>query len=233
MKFLDLKVRSGSKIGELVFCVRRMINAGYTGRSQETVWKHVQELAEKGVPAPREIPTFYPVASYLILVNEKVEVVEKDNSGEAEYVVLIGKEDTYIGVGSDHTDRQLEGSSILKAKQICPNVMSREVWKYADVKNHWDELVLRSWVLMGSEKVLYQEAKLQELMAPEDLVSIFRKRMKLGNNALLENTVIFSGTVPLRPGKILSGEGFEVELYDPVRNESLRCNYWVEILDYI
>ncbi|MEM3432554.1 MAG: DUF2848 family protein [Candidatus Methanomethyliaceae archaeon] len=210
-----------------------MINAGYTGRSQESVWKHVQELAEKGVAAPKEIPTFYPVASYLILVNEEMEVVEKDNSGEAEYVLLIGNGDTYVGVGSDHTDRELERSSILKAKQICPNVVSSEVWRYADVKGHWDELVLRSWVLKNGEKTLYQEATLGELLAPEELISIIQRRMKLGGGNALENTVIFSGTVPLRPGKILSGDGFEAELYDPIRKETLRCKYSVKFLDYI
>ena len=233
MKILELKAKSRGEVKDLRFCVEKMVNAGYTGRSQETVWKHIHELKEKGVPAPEEIPTLYPVASYLIMVDEKIEVVEEETSGEAEYVLLIDKNEIFVGVGSDHTDRRLEGTSILKAKQICPNVISREVWLYSDVKDHWDNLELRSWVVKNEERILYQESTLSELLTPDDLIAFVTKKLKGDKELGLQNMIIFSGTVPTKFGGMMSGSAFEVELYDPLRKDSLWCKYKVEMLDYL
>jgi hypothetical protein len=233
MKILDLKLKRGNLLKDVRFTVERMVNAGYASRSQEKVWKHIEELKEKGVPAPDEIPTLYPVASYLITTGNTIEVVEEDNSGEVEYVLLIDKDDVYVGVGSDHTDRKLEAISIVKAKQMCPNVISSVVWLYDDLKDHWDQLVLRSWVLRQGERILYQEGDLGELLSPSDLISFVRKKMKGGDGKNLRNVVIYSGTIPIKTDRILAGEGFEAQLYDPVTKETLECKYSIELLDFI
>jgi hypothetical protein len=230
MHVLNLKEKSGDGLRDIVFPVRRMVNAGYTARDQEGVRKHIEELKEKGIPAPDEVPTLYPVASYLIKTGGVLEVVEEDNSGEAEFVLLIEEGRMYVGAGSDHTDRALEASSILKAKQMCPNVVSPTVWPYEDVAKAWNEMVLRSWVVRAGQRILYQEAALSAFMGVDELLAFVKSKIKDG---ILENMVVFSGTVPAIGGKMLPGEGFEVELFNPASGDSLWCRYHVEIPDYI
>ena len=118
----------------------------------------------------------------------------------------------YVGAGSDHTDRALEAVSIVKSKQICPNVMSPVVWSYEEVKDVWDKLVLRSWVEREGRRILYQEGELSAFIRVQNLLSFVKENVKDGN---LENTVIFSGTIPVIGGEVLSGEGFEVEVPQP------------------
>ena len=87
--------------------------------------------------------------------------------GEAEFVLLVGKDEVYVAAGSDHTDRKLEAeSAILKGKQIYPNIISRAVWRLCDVEDHWDDIVMRAWV-DGDPKHVYQEAKLSALFRPQ------------------------------------------------------------------
>jgi hypothetical protein len=230
MKALNLTLKEKGGTRPLSFSVRRMVNAGFVGRDREVVRRHIEELKKEGIPAPEEVPTLYPVASYLITIGGVLEVVDESTSGEAEFVLLLADGKTYVAAGSDHTDRNLEASSIIKAKQICPNVLSSVVWPYEEVKEVWDELVLRSWVEKGGHRILYQETKLTSIMSAEDILFFVRSKLKDGN---LEGMVIYSGTVPALGGEVIYGEGFEVELHNPRANDSLRCKYKVTLLDYL
>jgi hypothetical protein len=165
---LDLYV-NGDKNKHVSFVVRKLINAGYTGRNQEEVKKHVEELKEIGVPAPESVPTYYLKSSMLLTTDDYYEVVDEDSTGEAEYVLLIGKDRIYVAAGSDHTDRKLEMTNIPKAKQISPNFISSYVWLFEDVKEQWDEIEMRSWIGKGRD-TLYQESTLDAFMRPEELL---------------------------------------------------------------
>jgi hypothetical protein len=230
MKTLNLTVKGKRGARELAFPVKRMVNAGYVGRDQEAVKKHIEELKREGIPAPPEIPTLFPVASYLIATGGVLEVVETMTSGEAEFVLFLKEGEMYVGVGSDHTDRRLEADSIIKSKQMCPNVTSPVVWPYRDVEETWDGLELRGWVKKDGERILYQEAKLSTILGPEDLLSFVKGKIK---DTDLEGMVIFSGTIGAIGGEMISGEGFEVELHNPLTDDSLRCEYEVRLLDYV
>jgi len=230
MKVLNLTLNKKSGTEPLSFSVRRMVNAGFVGRDREAVRRHIEELKKEGVPVPEEVPTLYPVASYLITTGDVLEVVDESTSGEAEFVLLLEGDKIYVGAGSDHTDRDLEASSIIKAKQICPNVISSVVWPYEEVKQVWDALVLRSWVERGGQRILYQQTKLASIMSAEDIISFVRSKVKDGD---LDGTVIYSGTVSALGGKIIYGEGFEVELHNSQTNDSLWCRYKVRLLDYL
>lgn len=219
--FIDGKVDN-----PINFTVKRIINAGYTGRNQEEVRKHVEELKEMGVPAPEKVPTYYPKAAALLTTGNSCEVADEDSTGEAEYILLVGEDEIFVGAGSDHTDRKLEISSIPKAKQLCPNFISRAVWRFDDVKDHWDEIKLRSWI--GKDRAsLYQEASLDAFMRPEELLE--RVRVLLGGT-LEAGTVIFSGTV----GALISGmpfsDVFDMELVDEKRSQVLHCCYQVKVM---
>ena len=230
MKILNLTLKERGGIKPISFSVRRMVNAGFVGRDQEAVRRHIEELRKESVPVPEEVPVLYPVASYLITTGDVLEVVDESTSGEAEFVLLLENGKMYVGAGSDHTDRKLEGSSIIKAKQICPNVVSSVVWPYEEVKDVWDALVLRSWVEKGDQRILYQETKLASIMSAEDILSFVRSKIE---DEDLNGMVIYSGTVSVLGGEIIYGDGFEVELHNPQANDSLWCKYKVKLLDYL
>ena len=216
---------------EIRFPVRRVVNAGYTGRNQESVRGHIEELKREGIAAPESTPTAYEVISKLVYSDDEIEVIGERTSGEAEFVLLCAQDEVYVGVGSDHTDRELEVASIIKSKQICPNVMGDRVWKLAKVRSHWDEMILRSWVKdPNGKKSVYQESLLATMMTPEDLLTFVRGRV---DDRSLEGLLIFSGTVPLIPETTNFGAYFEVELSHPKTKQKLSCKYSVKVLDYL
>ena len=230
LRALRFSVETAGGRKDLELSVKRMINAGYVGRDQEEVRRHVEELKREGVPAPETTPTFYPVVLGALTLEKNIEVVGERTSGEAEFVLILDRETWYVGVGSDHTDRELEAVSILKSKQVCPNVLSRELWAFEDVRDHWDQLILRGWAFRDNDRVLYQEARLGAILSPEELVDLIRSRVRDGD---LENTVIYSGTVSILTEEIIFGGAFQAELEDPVLARKLTCTYRVKQLDYL
>ncbi len=208
--------------------VEKMINAGYTGRNQEEVQKHVDELKEKGVPAPERVPAYFPKFNQALVQSDQLQALTADGHwGEAEFVLLCGKNEIFVAAGSDHTDRELEKDDIPRAKQIYPNVISREVWRLSDVKDHWDEIKLKSFIEKEGEKVIFQETRLSALLPPENLLSRIENIIKGGEK---EGLVIFSGTV----GSEISidySPYFEVKLEDPIRDDVLQLSYELEPFD--
>jgi len=211
----------------LSFEYTRMYNAGYVGRNQEEVRKHVSELAAKGVPAPSSTPALYAVGCHCLRIDGEVEVYGGETSGEAEYVLLINNEQSVcVGLGSDHTDRFLEKTDIPRSKQICPNMMAARVWALEDVAPHWDDIIMRSYVLKDGGEVLYQEGTLGAIFSPAQLMAFVKERTGAG----IDNSVLFSGTLSLKTGDFLYGEGFRAELADPVLNRKLKLSYNVRTL---
>jgi len=85
-------------------------------------------------------PTLYPVSRRSLTQASLIEVLGEETSGEAEFVLLMENEkQIYVGVGSDHTDRKLEMFDIAWSKNICPNVISTELWSFENVLPHWDK----------------------------------------------------------------------------------------------
>ena len=220
---LDLILRRDGQRDRVRFEVHRMINAGFTGRDQAAVQRHVDELRAHGVPCPDRTPVLYPKLASLITTASEIEVVGSATSGEAEFVLLVGPDRILVAAGSDHTDRDLEQTSIEKSKLVCPNVLSAEVWDLVDVREGWDDLVLRSYATAGGARTLYQEGRVAEMMTPDDLIGLVRERLTAG----LAGTAIYSGTLPLLGGKLICGERFEVELRDERRGRGLRSDYRV------
>ena len=160
---------------ELVFNYSRMVNAGYVGKNQEEVRRHIEELAAKGIPGPKSTPVLFPVVCNGLLIDTVVEVYGSETSGEVEYVLLVVNEnEVYVGLGSDHTDRHLEESDIPRAKQICPNVMSRTVWPLEEVESHWDDLLMSASVIKDGEEIRYQEGRLGLILNPAELMAFIR-----------------------------------------------------------
>lgn len=226
---LDLVLEREGRREAVRFDVRRVVNAGFTGRDRAVVQRHIDELKSHGVRCPDRTPVLYPKPSRLLTTTGEIEVVGPSTSGEAEFVLLVQPDRILVGSGSDHTDRELEKTTIEKSKLVCPNVLSREVWDLQDVREGWDDFLLRSYVTAGGERTLYQEGRLVAILAPDDLVALTRGRVE----GALAGTAIYSGTFASIGGKLICGERFEVELRDDRRGRVLRCDYRVTPITWI
>jgi hypothetical protein len=220
---LSLTLTRASSPEPIEFDVRRIVNAGFTGRDQKAVRAHIEELQAHGVSCPAETPVYYAKLAPLVTTASAIEVLGEATSGEAEFALLVGRDRVLVAAGSDHTDRELEKQTIEKSKLVCESVLSREVWDLADVREGWDDLVLRSHVTVKGARRLYQEGPVARLLPPDDLLARVRGRLA-GDPA---GTVIFSGTFEVLGGELLFGERFEVELRDERRGRALRCDYRV------
>lgn len=207
--------------GDIHFVPQRVIIAGYTGRDQESVRAHIDELAAQGIPVPAEIPAIFHTTLDRLTTDSEVEVLGGHTSGEAEVVLLVSGGDIWVTVGSDHTDRELEKVNIAASKQVCPKPVSAEVWRYADVRDRWDSLVLRSWVGEAGREQLYQEGRMSAVLKAEDLLAILRGRL----GRIVDGAAIYTGTIPLVGGLFLARPYFEAELLDGSAGRSLRCAY--------
>jgi hypothetical protein len=159
-----------------------------------------------------------------------IEVYGSETSGEVEYVLLVVSEDEiYVGLGSDHTDRHLEETDIPRAKQICPNLVSRTVWPLQEIENHWDELLLKATAIKNGEEIPYQKGRLGLLLNPSELLSFVKSKMP----GPLENLVVFSGTMGMLPGEFVFAEKFSVQFIDEKLNRSIEIAYDIKPIDYL
>jgi hypothetical protein len=227
---IDLVLESKQERRQLTFNYSRMINAGYVGKNQEEVCRHIEELAAKGIPGPKSIPVLFPVVCYALTTDSAIEVYGSETSGEVEYVLcLVREDDVYVGLGSDHTDRHLEEVDIPRAKQICPNLMARTVWPLDEVEGHWDDLLMSANVTKDGRDSRYQEGRLGLLLNPAELMSFVKSKI----SGPLENLIIFSGTMGMLTGEFVFGQKFSAKLIDEKLNRRLELSYDVKTLDYL
>ncbi len=208
--------------------IQGVVLCGYTGRDQEAVKKHVEELQKEGIEPPPSVPMYYPKPPRGIEKASVIDVQGSETSGEIEYVLIVDKNDIYVGLGSDHTDREMERLDILKSKQVCPAVVSQEMWNYDEVKDHWDKIQIRSWVTTAGERTLYQESALFTMLRPEDLIDLVGKRV----SGSLDGMAILSGTPPILTGEMIFADRFEGELDDPILKRKITIDYSVKTIDW-
>jgi hypothetical protein len=226
LNILNLQVhRLDSPVSEIQFPVRRVFNAGWAGSDRAAIQHHIDELAQMGVPAPRFIPTLFALGNHLLTTSDAIQVHGDKTSGEVEYVLLKHDDELFVTVGSDHTDRRLEAHSIPKAKNMCLNVMARDVWRYEEAKDHFDQLELTCRVLQNGERSLYQKDLCSALLPPEYWLNDLETR--IGGSG--EGTVLFSGTIGTVAGLVV-GDSYEFQMTDPVLNRTIWHQYSCEVL---
>jgi Protein of unknown function (DUF2848) len=193
-----------------------LVIAGWTGRDETALRKHIKELEEIGVKPPKTTPIFYRVSANLLTFASDIQVSGPDTSGEVEFVLLSRPDGLWVTVGSDHTDRKAETIGVSLSKQLCSKPVAKDAWRYDEVKPHWEKLVLRSW----ADGELYQEGLVTAMRSPEDLLS--RYPLKPG-------WAMFCGTLAAKGG-IRPARVFRMELDDPVRKRKLSHEYRVTVL---
>ncbi len=199
-----------------MFQPAELVIAGWTGRDEQALRKHIRELEELGVKPPKTTPIFYRVSANLFCYSDEIQVSGPDTSGEVEFVLIRTSHDLLVAVGSDHTDRKAEAIGVSLSKQLCAKPVSREMWRYDEVKPHWERLVLRAW----ADGELYQEGPVTAMRAPEDL---------LGRYPLKPGWAMFCGTLAAKGG-IRPARRFGMELEDPVLRRKLSHEYEIHPL---
>lgn len=222
MEFV-LETQTGSRPFALEY--DKLVAVGYSGRDTQKILAHIRELEEKlGVPAPRQIPTIFHCGRQLLTQKGQIGVVGQKTCGEAEYVIVCQGGEWYIGLGSDHTDRQLEAVSVAKSKQVCPKPIAPVLWPYRELADHWDSILLESSQQAGGEWVPYQKGSLADILPPQEIL-----RQLTSRAGDMSRAVIFSGTVPLL-GNFVFGSRFACRMTDPVLGRSMELSYSVEAL---
>lgn len=163
---------------------------------------HIEELVREGIPAPRHVPWIFVANPETLQIGQTIWAYDDKSSGEIEYVLLIDQDQTYVCLGSDHTDRGLEALTIERSKQIYPRVLSKNAWKLEELLPQWDRLRISSRVLENGRMVDYQSGTLAQLIRPEQLLDLIGPDPEPG-------TALFSGTLPVLSGGIRSAARFE------------------------
>lgn len=194
---------------------------GFAGRDEASVRVHLDELAAIGVPVPDDLPTFYELDRTILTTAPAIVVASGATSGEVEAVLVRHGGAYYVGVGSDHTDRDAERHDIAASKAACPKPVSREVVPLADCTagGRWDEITIESRV----DGRPYQNARLAGLRAPDDLLRRLEAAVAPDGDL-----VLFMGTPPLLDGAFRFGTEWALRLRLPDDTE-LKHSYTVEL----
>jgi hypothetical protein len=207
----------------LATTVTQLVVAGWTGRDPAAVEKHIVELEALGVARPASTPIFYRVASARLTTNDIIEATGENSGGEAEYLLLRYRGRLWVGVGSDHTDREVEKYGVTVSKQMCDKPMAPHFWAYDEMAPHWDQLILRSFVAEGGQRNLYQEGTVAAMLPPEDLVA------RYGKEQMTDGTLMFCGTLAAHGG-VRATPSFDFEIEAPVLGRKISHAYRVASL---
>ena len=202
--------------------IHHLVIAGWTGRDTEALARHIAELEAIGIPPPKKTPCFYRVSVGQLTTADAIQVIGTESSGEVEFFLLALEDGLWVGVGSDHTDRKVEAYDVAVSKQMCAKPISAELWRYADVADHWDQLILRSSIRNGEDSQVYQEGTVANMLPPHALIGMYAPETK----ALEPGTLTYCGTLAVKGG-VRPADAFEAELFDPVRGRRITCGYRV------
>jgi len=202
-----------------IAAIKSLVIAGWTGRNVAALEAHIKELEAIGVKRPKTVPIFYRVACSTLTTATFIEVMADKSSGEVEFVLFALDDGLWLGVGSDHTDRKAETIGVTLSKQLCAKPVGLTLWRYDEVKPHWDKLVLRSFVPDGGKRRLYQEGPVTNMRSPEELIKLYT-----GGDKLAPGTAMFCGTFAVH-GDISYSGTFDMELEDPVLGRKLTHGY--------
>lgn len=201
-----------------VFEPRRVIVAGFTGRDTDAVAEHLTELDELGVPVPVTTPSFYVLGPERVRQSRALVVSGSNTSGEVEPVIFATPGGLFLTAGSDHTDRDLERTSIAVSKAACQKVVADRCVPVAEAEP-WDEIELVSHT--GGE--LYQSGTLASLLP---LSEVFGALEGSEGITLEPGDVLFLGTIPTKGG-IRATPTFSGEIQVPGVDETLTFSYRV------
>lgn len=203
--------------------IEHLFVAGWTGRNKAAVDHHIEELRALGVAPPSQVPLFYRVSSGLLTQQDFIEVLGAETSGEVEPFLVQADGEIWIGLGSDHTDRDLETHSVAYSKQACLKPLAKELWKFESVMEHLDDLILRCSIQEGGEWTLYQEGPLSNIRPLAELI---------GASGFGDNAGMLCGTLGAI-GSVRPAQHYRMELDDPILSRKITLEYKVKPLPIV
>ncbi|WP_281689443.1 DUF2848 family protein [Pseudonocardia thermophila] len=218
-------LRTGAGPQRLVTTPQRLYNLGSATVDPNAAVAHQREVADVGVRIAFDVPAprIYPMSVNSVTTDDRIGVHSGSTSGEVELVLVVHEGEIFLGVGSDHTDRVLEKHSIIWAKQYCPSVLGRQVWRWRDVAPRWSDLVLESTV----DGALYQRCGASVFLSPDEIVKVLEERVA----ALPSSYLVFCGTYTSIENTIRYGTTWTGTLRDTTTGERLDLRY--EVVDLL
>jgi Protein of unknown function (DUF2848) len=193
--------------------------AGYTGRDRAMVQKHIDELEREGIAPPPEVPMWYEMPPELLTTAGIINVESSQSCGEVE-PVLIGIDGAlYLGIGSDHTARDVEREDIATSKRVCPKPMGRAIQRIASLDAAFDALTLESWI----DNEPYQSGRVGQIVPLATLLDGFRSRTKA------TPFVLSCGTVPLLTHGFRFGKKFTARISGSPLADPLELEYTTNV----
>lgn len=191
--------------------------AGWTGRDKAAVDHHIKELADIGIAPPSQVPLYYRVSNNQLTQSDYIEVLGGGTSGEVEPFLIQADGKIWIGLASDHTDRDLEAHSVAASKQACAKPVANDLWDFATVENHIDALELECWILENGAWITYQKGTLESIRPLSELISA---------SGFSNSSAMLCGTLPAIGG-VRAATEYRMRLTDPVLNKRIRMDYEV------
>jgi len=203
----------------LTLAIEQAVIAGWTGRDSVARDKHIAELEAIGIARPATTPIYYRCSARRITMEDKIEVSGENSSGEVEFLLIGWQGRTFVGLGSDHTDRKVETYSVTVSKQMCDKPIASTLWELEEVSAHWDKLILRAYAWIKGKRELYQEGTLDAMLPVSELIA-----RGFADGKLPDGCAMFGGTFAAKGG-IRPASRFEYELEDPILERSIRHAY--------
>lgn len=221
---LVFTIQSAKGSVQQTFATNQAVIAGWTGRDPVARDHHIAELEALGIARPVSTPIYYRVAASRLTMAERIECSGGASSGEVEFVLIASGGKTYVGVGSDHTDRKVETYGVTVSKQMCDKPVAPVLWPLDEVIGHWDRITLRSYATIDGGRVLYQEGQVSAMLSVPDLLA-----KGFADGRLPDGCALFGGTFAAIGG-IRPATRFDFEIDDPVLNRKIAHGYDVVTL---
>lgn len=223
------------------FNVKKVGCSRYAARDVEATTEMLEEIRSDGYSIHEGRGSGICLKSrYLLTTEDAIEVQGHQTSGEVEFVAMAQTDEILISVGSDHNDRSVEKMwtamlgkifDTAKSKQMVPAVVAKDAWLYRDIKDHWDQIVVKSFVTVSNKKTLYQELYLKDMLH----MDFYLDRTPW---LIEDGSVLFGGSGGMStdlPSNLYQGQptmeglifpsDFYVEMHDPVLGRSINHAY--------
>jgi hypothetical protein len=176
--------------------------AGYTGRDRAMVQKHIDELEREGIAPPPEVPMWYEMPTVNLTTAGTISVTSPQSCGEVEPILIGFDGRLFLGIGSDHTARDVEREDIATSKRVCPKPLGRSIVRISQLDESYDALKLESWI----DGEAYQSGSVAQIIPLTLLLAGFRKR------TVAASFVLSCGTVPLLTHGFRFGAKFSAKI---------------------
>ena len=208
---------------EIKFTIDTLYVAGWTGRNAQAVQHHIDELAAIGIAPPTQVPLYYRVSNALLTQDNIVQVLGEGTSGEVEPLLIQKDGKIWIGLASDHTDRELEAHCVAASKQACMKPASQELWSYEEVEDALDDLMLHCSIKENGAWISYQKGSLSNIRPLAELMQ---------SSGFGDGSAMLCGTLGAI-GRVRPANDYRMTLEDAKRNRRIILNYSVRTLPIV